>query len=212
MCEKTALFNEAGKLFRLACRPYIAIQTLEVALRVFISLMLFWASLLSTACQANAVDAGAPLESTASLMSEPISPNSGEPQMTPSLPADAGLQALINKAIADLAQRLSSPTAEIKVLEATAVVWPDSSLGCPQPGMAYTQVPEDGLLIRLQAGEQIYEYHSGGIRDPFLCIKTGKDPNPPPQIDIFNLTPSQPKSPPDGSITPDNSIPPGENQ
>ena len=132
--------------------------------------------------------------------------------MTPSLPIDSGLQNLIDKAISDLANRLSISAVEITVLEATPVVSPDASLGCPQPGMAYTQVPEDGLLIRLQAGDQIYEYHSGGIRDPFLCEKTGKDPNPPPQIDIFNLTPSQPKSTPDSAPTPDNGIPPGENQ
>ena len=132
--------------------------------------------------------------------------------MTPFLPADAGLQDLIDKAIADLTNRLSIPAVEITVLEATPVVWPDASLGCPQPGMVYIQVPEDGLLIRLQAGGQIYEYHSGGIRDPFLCEKTGKDPNPPPQIDFFNLTPSEPKSTPDTSPAPDNSIPPGEDK
>jgi hypothetical protein len=132
--------------------------------------------------------------------------------MTPSLPADAGLQNLIDKAIADLVNRLSIPAIEITVLEATLVVWSDASLGCPQPGMAYAQVPEDGLLIRLQAGDQIYEYHSGGIRDPFLCENTGKDPNPPPQIDIFNLTPHNPKSTSGAPSTPDNGIPPGENQ
>ena len=131
--------------------------------------------------------------------------------MMPS-PVDPGLQNLIDKAINDLSNRLSIPAAEIKILEATAVVWPDASLGCPQTGMAYIQVPEDGLLIRLQARDQTYEYHSGGIRDPFLCEKTGKDPNPPPQIDFFNLTPSQPKSTPDSAPTPDNGIPPGENQ
>lgn len=134
--------------------------------------------------------------------------------MTPSMPtpADSGLQNLVDKAVSDLAQRLSIPATQIQLVEATPVVWPDSSLGCPQPGMEYLQVPEDGLLIRLQAGNQTYEYHSGGIRDPFLCEKTGKDPNPPPQIDIFNLTPSQPKSTPDLAPTPDNGIPPGENQ
>jgi hypothetical protein len=194
---------KTGKLFRAAVRPYN--KSKEVALRVFFSLLLLCASLLGTGCQANALDAApGPID-------EPVSPSSGGPQMTPSLPADAGLQDLIDKAIADLSQRLSLPPAEISVLEATPMVWPDASLGCPQPGMAYIQVPEDGLLIRLRAGEQTYEYHSGGIRDPFLCEKTGKDPNPPPQIDLFNLTPSRPKSTPDTSITPDNSIPPGEN-
>ena len=127
--------------------------------------------------------------------------------MTPPSPttADAGLQNLIDKAVVDLANRLSIPATEITLLDATSMVWPDASLGCPQPGMAYAQVPEDGLLIRLQVGDQIYPYHSGGLRDPFLCETILKDPNPLPKIDFFNLTPSS-------STTPDNGIPPGEDQ
>lgn len=124
--------------------------------------------------------------------------------LTLTRPFDPGVQDLIDKAIADLSERLSIPASEITVLDVTPVVWSDSSLGCPQPGMAYIQVPEDGLLIRLQVGDQIYPYHSGGLRDPFLCEIVYKDPNKPPQIDFFNLTP-----PGTGSGTPDNSIPPG---
>jgi len=181
-------------------------------LRILVSLFILLGVVLSAGCQANAVDAEAPLELTPSPIAGTVSPSSGEFQMTPSLPADSGLQNLIDKAIADLANRLSILATEITILEATPVVWPDSSLGCPQPGMEYLQIPEDGLLIRLQAGDQIYEYHSGGVRDPFLCEKTSKDPNPPPQIDIFNLTPGNPKSTPGTPSTPENSIPPGENQ
>jgi hypothetical protein len=74
--------------------------------------------------------------------------------------------------------------------------------------MAYLQIPEDGALIILQARETSYEYHNGGNRGLFLCEKSYKDPSPPPQIDLFNLTPSKSDPPP---TTPDNSIPPGEN-
>ena len=135
---------------------------------------------------------------------EPMTPS-------PAIPTNASLNALIEKARADLASRLNIVANEIVLVEATSVIWPDGSLGCPQPGMAYIQVPQDGLLIRLQIGDQIYEYHSGGIRDPFLCVKTGKDPTPPPQIDIFNLTPN-PKSTAESAPTPDSSLPPDENQ
>jgi len=76
---------------------------------------------------------------------------------------------LVIKAVEDLAGRLSVDVEEIGVLEVQEVVWPDSSLGCPLPGIAYKQVPEDGLLIRLEVEGQVYEYHSGGMRDPFLC-------------------------------------------
>lgn len=129
------------------------------------------------------------------------------PTSSTATPVDPGFQLLIDQAVMDLAQRLSIPTSQIILVEAKSVVWPDSSLGCPQPGMAYLQVPEDGALIVLQVVEGIlYEYHTGGNRGLFLCEKTIKDPNPPPKIDIFNLTPSNPSSPPS---TPDNSIPPG---
>ena len=175
-------------------------------MRIVVSLIItLWVFAFSVGCQANPVDTETPFENISSPAAPPDQGDST--QMPPSAitPADAGLQDLIEKAKADLAQRLSVSVNEIILLEATSVVWPDASLGCPQPGMAYIQVPEDGLLIRLQAGNQIYPYHSGGFRDPFLCEQIYKDPNPPPKIDFFNLTPS-------GSTTPDNSIPPGEDK
>jgi hypothetical protein len=35
--------------------------------------------------------------------------------------------------------------------------------------MGYRQVQVDGLLIRLESGGRIFEYHSGGNKPPFLC-------------------------------------------
>lgn len=160
---------------------------------------------LNAACQSIPVGGAVPAE-TATL-STLFSP--GAIDMSPAPPA---LQSLIEKAKADLAQRLSIPVNEIVLLEATSVIWPDGSLGCPQPGVAYTQVPQDGLLLRIQARGQTYEYHSGGRRDPFLCVRSVKEPSSPPQIDIFNLTPPNRKSPPGTDATPDNVTPPGKNQ
>jgi hypothetical protein len=45
-------------------------------------------------------------------------------------------------------------------------------LGCPQPGLAYTQVQQEGLLIRLRVGKRLYNYHSGGGSAPFFCEKS----------------------------------------
>ncbi len=128
---------------------------------------------------------------------------------SPAIPFDPALQPLVDQAKSDLARRLEVPTEQIELVEAKPVVWPDSSLGCPQPGMEYKQVPEDGALIILQVEGIKYRYHSGGSRELFLCETVYKDPNPPPKIDIFNLTPFKPDS---DSSTPDNSIPPGEDQ
>lgn len=71
----------------------------------------------------------------------------------------------------DLATRLKLPEANIEVVEAKAIVWPDSSLGCPQPDMMYAQVLQEGLRIVLRANQKLYEYHSGGNQPPFLCEK-----------------------------------------
>lgn len=84
-------------------------------------------------------------------------------------PVESGLENLVRSAKEDLAQRLSINLEQIDVVEARSVVWPDASLGCPLPGMAYKQVPQDGALIRLRAGGSVYEYHSGGTRGLFLC-------------------------------------------
>lgn len=124
------------------------------------------------------------------------------PDPSPNIPID---QNLLSLAVSDLAQRLNVPPETIQLVKFEAVTWGDAGLGCPDPGMAYIQVPVDGALIVLQAGEVQYEYHSGGDRPPFLCEKNKKDPSPPPQIDLFNLATPKPNTP----STPDNSIPPG---
>lgn len=98
-------------------------------------------------------------------------------QMTPTLPTpvESNLQLLINKASADLAQRLTISENEIVVLEATSVVWPDGSLGCPQEGMVYAQVLTPGYLIRLKSRDQEFEYHASRGTEVVYC----ENPMPP---------------------------------
>jgi hypothetical protein len=87
---------------------------------------------------------------------------------------DAGdLQPLVDLAVADLSARLSVDPGQISITAAERVVWPDGSLGCPQPGMAYTQVQVDGTYVELSANGVLYPYHSGGGRGPFLCESKG---------------------------------------
>ena len=78
---------------------------------------------------------------------------------------------LVGIAIADLADRLGIDESTITVVSFDAVVWPDGSLGCPQPGMEYIQVLVDGSLIVLSVEGREYRYHSGAGRAPFLCLK-----------------------------------------
>jgi len=75
----------------------------------------------------------------------------------------------------DLAGRLGISADQISTSSTQAVSWPDSSLGCPQPGMFYSQVVTPGYLILLKAHDKIYEYHASMHTDPFLC----ENPSPP---------------------------------
>jgi hypothetical protein len=139
------------------------------------------------------------------------SPSQGDAtEMIPTTPGAAGLENLVERAKEDLAQRLSIDLTQINLIEAKAVVWPDASLGCPQPGMLYKQVPEDGALIVLQANGISYEYHNGASRGLFLCEQSTQKETPPPQLHLSDFTPRAPGSPGPDAPTPDNSIPPIE--
>lgn len=84
-------------------------------------------------------------------------------------PVDPAIRPYADEAVADLSRRLGVERDEIDVIEARTVVWPDGSLGCPQPGMMYPQVMVDGVLVRLSARGRIFAYHGGGSRRIFLC-------------------------------------------
>ena len=89
---------------------------------------------------------------------------------------DAALAPIVEAARKDLARRLSVEAERIEVVEARSKVWRDGSLGCPEPGMMYTQALQDGALVRLRYGSKVYAYHSGRNREPFLCEPKRKKP------------------------------------
>ena len=72
-------------------------------------------------------------------------------------------------AVTDLASRLGIPETDIEVLSEENVTWRDGSLGCPRPGMMYTQALVEGSRIVLRAGGRDYSYHSGAGKPPFYC-------------------------------------------
>jgi hypothetical protein len=95
-------------------------------------------------------------------MTTPTSGNTPPSENTP--PSD-----LVTQAKTDLAARLGIDVAQVTVVSSTEVTWPDGSLGCPQPGMHYTQALIEGTQTILEANGTRYNYHSGGAMPPFLC-------------------------------------------
>jgi hypothetical protein len=69
----------------------------------------------------------------------------------------------------DLAGRFNFDTAVIELVEYQTVTWRDGSLGCPQPGLAYTQALVDGYRLQLQMEGVQYNYHGSTNGDPFYC-------------------------------------------
>ena len=58
---------------------------------------------------------------------------------------------------------------KVVTVSAENVTWPDGAIGCPQPGMMYTQVQVDGAEIILQVDGLSYRYTLGGSKGPTLC-------------------------------------------
>ncbi|MGI9245787.1 MAG: hypothetical protein ACR2I8_03670 [Steroidobacteraceae bacterium] len=80
------------------------------------------------------------------------------------VPAD-----LIGMAVSDAARRLGIARNDVKLVAADAVVWPDGSLGCPQPGMMYAQALVPGYRILLRASGQELNYHASKKGGPTFC-------------------------------------------
>ena len=86
-------------------------------------------------------------------------------QMAPT----SALQAKVNWALQDAAQRTQLDAARLRVSLAEAVTWPDAALGCPEPGRQYGQVLVSGYRIRIAAGPDTLEYHGSFKGQPFFC-------------------------------------------
>lgn len=108
-----------------------------------------------------------PDNTTGTIQEEKMAVGTSVPALT-----DQAIPDQIQQAKDDLARRLGVDAAQISVLEAREVTWPDSSLGCPEAGVDYEPVARAGWLIRLSVDRQMYFYHSDQTSPPFLCEQT----------------------------------------
>ncbi len=90
----------------------------------------------------------------------------------PVFPRTDGLVAAV---VADLASRLGVDASDVTLRSHEDVTWRDGSLGCPVPGMMYTQALVAGSRIVLEAAGRTYEYHAAAGGPFFHC----PDPAPP---------------------------------
>lgn len=70
------------------------------------------------------------------------------------------------------------PLEQLRVQQVQALDWPDSSLGCPQPGMMYLQVITPGFKVELTTGQDLYPVHIGGTR-AVVCVRAAGNASAP---------------------------------
>lgn len=58
---------------------------------------------------------------------------------------------------------------QVSLMRASAVTWSDSSLGCPEPDMMYTQVLTPGYWLVLSAGGQEFDFRASQSLALRLC-------------------------------------------
>ncbi len=73
------------------------------------------------------------------------------------------------KLSADLEARSGAARADFVLVRAEAVIWNDGSLGCPQPGMFYTQALVEGFWVVWQVGDRQYDYRATQRGTFILC-------------------------------------------
>ena len=69
----------------------------------------------------------------------------------------------------DLAKRLDVKVESVLLLNARTVTWRSGALGCPKPGMAYTDALVPGVSIFLKVDNSLHAYHAKTEGNPFYC-------------------------------------------
>ena len=67
-------------------------------------------------------------------------------------------EAILNSILKEAAKLANVPPQELVIVRAEAVVWSDGSLGCPEPGMQYTQALVNGYWVVIRSAEQVYDF------------------------------------------------------
>jgi hypothetical protein len=88
------------------------------------------------------------------------------------VPVPPEAASVVDAAVTDAATHLSVTRDQLRIDQIEPRQWPDSSLGCPQPGQLYSQVVTPGFLIIISssvAQPKQLEYHTDARSRVMLC-------------------------------------------
>lgn len=135
-----------------------------------------------------------PTEDDDKQVSEPVTvdlsdvtpiPLEGTPIVQPA-PGNPGIKDPVVQAMLDLSARVGADVDDIELVSLLEVTWRDGSIGCPEPGVAYTQALVPGQQLILQVNGEEYYYHSGKNS----IFKYCGDPVPP--LESMPINPLEP--------------------
>lgn len=87
--------------------------------------------------------------------------NGSDPETTPQ-PVDlteVGQQVVA--ALVHITDELDIELASVTIVNVKHKLWPDASLGIPEPGVAYIQALTPGCVMQIQAGDRTFTVHTG---------------------------------------------------
>ena len=121
---------------------------------------------LLSACAGQGADPTPSAEPTRPVRSAPSLP-SIPPSEAPVIGEVPG--EILSSLLADAAERTGVDIDDIEVVQAEATTWSDGSLGCPEPGMVYTQALVDGYHVIVEAGGDELDFRVTGNGGFVLC-------------------------------------------
>ena len=100
---------------------------------------------------------------TLSMMASPST--TGEtPSMKGQLP-----QGILDPILKEAARLANVDRDQLVIARAESVVWNDGSLGCPEPGMMYTQALVNGYWVIIEAAGRTFDFRVGSGGSFRLC-------------------------------------------
>lgn len=96
------------------------------------------------------------------------------PQVAPQPGVPDPQAAVAHEVSQDLAARLGADVGDVAVVSVEDIEWPDSSLGCPEPGIMYVSVVTPGYLVTLELSGGQHSYHTDLEGNYVLCGDDGQ--------------------------------------
>lgn len=90
-------------------------------------------------------------------------PEDGLPEQVPTTQPVQGVtgevpEAYLQAVVEDAASLAGLPVSQTVVITAQEMLWNDGSLGCPEPGVVYTQAQVSGYWVVVEAGSAAFDY------------------------------------------------------